>query len=85
MPDELLRIVARGEKEDPKRLRLRSSEALYVCPTGNELKKYHRSFPKRDGLTKDGTMIYFARKQDCHAYTLKSQCHLQATLKKSSA
>jgi hypothetical protein len=44
------------------------------CPTGNELKKYHRSFPKRDGLTKDGTMIYFARKQDCHAYTLKSQC-----------
>jgi hypothetical protein len=59
--------------------------SLGGCPTGNELKKYHRSFPKRDGLTKDGTMIYFARKQDCHAYTLKSQCHLQATLKKSSA
>ena len=31
---------------------------LYVCPAGKELKKYHRSFPKRDGLTKDGTMIY---------------------------
>ena len=33
---------------------------LYACPAGKELKKYHRSFPKpRDGLTKDGTMIYF--------------------------
>ena len=48
---------------------------LYVCPAGKELKKYHRSFPKpRDGLTKDGTMIYFARKQDCHACALKPQC-----------
>jgi radical SAM protein with 4Fe4S-binding SPASM domain len=47
---------------------------LYVCPTGKELKKYHRSFPKRDGLTKDGTMIYFARKQDCHTCALKPQC-----------
>ena len=47
---------------------------LYVCPAGKELKKYHRSFPKpRDGVTKDGTKIYFARKQDCHACTLKSQ------------
>jgi transposase len=47
---------------------------LYVCPAGKELKKYHRSFPKRDGLTKDGTMIYFARKQDCHACALKPRC-----------
>ncbi len=47
---------------------------LYVCRAGKELKKYHRSFPKRDGLTKDGTMIYFARKQDCHACALKPQC-----------
>jgi Transposase DDE domain/Transposase domain (DUF772) len=47
---------------------------LYVCPAGKELKKYHRSFPKRDGLTKDGTMIYFARKQDCEACALKPQC-----------
>ena len=48
---------------------------LYVCPAGKELKKYHRSFPKpRDGLTKDGTMIYFARKQDCHACPLKPRC-----------
>ena len=47
---------------------------LYVCPAGKELKKYHRSFPKRDGLTKDGTMIYFGRKQDCEACALKPQC-----------
>jgi hypothetical protein len=25
-------------------------------------------------VTKDGTMIYFARKQDCHACALKPQC-----------
>jgi hypothetical protein len=41
---------------------------LYVCPGGKELRKYHRAFAKpRDGLTKDGTMIYFARKHDCDA------------------
>ena len=29
---------------------------------GKELRKYHRSFSKpRDGVTKEGTMIYFAR------------------------
>jgi radical SAM protein with 4Fe4S-binding SPASM domain len=48
---------------------------LYVCPAGKELKKYHRSFPKpRDGVTKDGTMIYFARKHDCDACALKPKC-----------
>ena len=32
---------------------------LYVCPGGKELRKYHRAFAKpRDGLTKDGTMVY---------------------------
>src|SRR5271170_4694072 len=48
---------------------------LYVCPGGKELRKYHRAFAKpRDGLTKDGTMIYFARKQACHACALKPKC-----------
>jgi hypothetical protein len=48
---------------------------LYVCPGGKELKKYHRAFAKpRDGLTKDGTMIYFARKHDCEACALKPKC-----------
>src|SRR5271169_5832226 len=48
---------------------------LYVCPGGKELKKYHRSFSKpRDGVTKDGTMIYFARKHDCEACALKLKC-----------
>ena len=42
---------------------------LYVCPGGKELRKY-----PRDGLTKDGTMIYFARKQDCEACALKPKC-----------
>jgi hypothetical protein len=48
---------------------------LYVCPGGKELKKYHRAFAKpRDGLTNDGTMIHFARKQDCEACALKLKC-----------
>ena len=48
---------------------------LYVCPGGKELRKYHRAFAKpRDGLTKDGTMIYFARKHDCKACALKPKC-----------
>jgi hypothetical protein len=45
---------------------------LYECPGGKELRKYRRAFAKpRDGLTKDGTMIYFARKRDCNACALK--------------
>src|SRR5262249_22647113 len=48
---------------------------LYVCPGGKELKKYHRLFSKpRDGVTKDGTMIYFATKHDCEACALKPKC-----------
>jgi hypothetical protein len=48
---------------------------LYVCPGGKELRKYHRAFAKpRDGVTKEGTMIYFARKQDCGACALKPEC-----------
>jgi hypothetical protein len=36
---------------------------------------YHRAFAKpRDGVTKEGTMIYFARKQDCGACALKPKC-----------
>jgi transposase len=48
----------------------------YVCPGGKELKKYHRNFsrPRGEGLTKDGTLIYFARKQDCDACVLKPKC-----------
>ena len=49
---------------------------VYVCPGGKELKKYHRNFSKpRDGLTKDGTLLYFAaRKHDCDACALKPKC-----------
>ena len=38
-------------------------------------RKYHRALAKpRDGVTKDGTMIYFARKHDCDACVLKPKC-----------
>jgi hypothetical protein len=48
---------------------------LYVCPGGKGLRKYHRAFAKpRDGVTKDGTMIYFARKHDCEACALRPKC-----------
>ena len=48
---------------------------LYVCPGGQGLKKYHRPFSKpREGPTKDGTLIYFARKKDCDARALKPKC-----------
>ena len=49
---------------------------VYVCPGGKELKKYHRDFskPRGEGLTKDGTLLYFARKKDCDACALKPKC-----------
>jgi hypothetical protein len=48
---------------------------LYVCPSGKELRKYHRAFSKpRDGLKKEGTLIYFASKRDCEACPLKPKC-----------
>src|SRR6516165_6596083 len=48
---------------------------LYICPGGKELMTYHRNFSKpRDGLTKVGTLLYFARKHDCDACALKSRC-----------
>ena len=56
---------------------------LYVCPGGKELRKYHRSFSKpRDGVTKEGTMIYFARKHDCEACALKPKCCPNAPARK---
>ena len=48
---------------------------VYVCPGGKELKKYHLNFSKpRDGLTKAGTLLYFAKKHDCDACALKPKC-----------
>jgi transposase len=55
----------------------------YVCPGGKELRKYHRSFSKpRDGVTKEGTMIYFARQHDCDACALKPKCCPNAPARK---
>jgi hypothetical protein len=48
---------------------------VYICPGGKELKKCHRNFSKpRDGLTKSGTLLYFARKHDCDLCAFKSKC-----------
>ena len=56
---------------------------LYVCPSGKELRKYHRAFARpRDGVTKEGTMIYFARKHDCEACALKPKCCPNAPARK---
>ncbi|HEX9169501.1 MAG TPA: transposase [Roseiarcus sp.] len=73
--DHLLRKIDRFV--DLSQARAYDAESnLYVCPNGKELKKYHRPFSKpRDGLTKDGTLIYFARKQDCDACALKPKCY----------
>jgi hypothetical protein len=55
----------------------------YVCPGGKELRKYHRSFSKPpDGVTKEGTTIYFARKNDCEACALKPKCCPNAPARK---
>ena len=52
-----------------------SHESVYVRPAGKVLKEYRRNFFKpRDGLTKSGTLLYFARKRDCDACALKSKC-----------
>ena len=59
---------------------------LYVCPGGKELRKYHRAFSKpRQGLTKEGTLIYFASKRDCEACALKPTCCPNAPARKSRA
>jgi hypothetical protein len=68
-------VRAHGRNSFAQRLRLRSRAQPYVCPGGKELKKYHRPFSKpRDGLTKSGTLLYFARKRDCDACALKQKC-----------
>ena len=48
---------------------------IHVCPGGKELKKHHRNFSKpRNGLTKAGALLYFARKHDCDACAVKPKC-----------
>jgi Transposase DDE domain len=48
---------------------------LYVCPEGEELKRYRRTCSTpRDGVRKDGTIGYRASKFDCETCLLKSKC-----------
>jgi len=47
----------------------------FACPGGKLLKQYRRNFASpRSGLTKDGTRLYRASKQDCQACSLKARC-----------
>lgn len=48
----------------------------YICPGGRELKQYRRAFtqPRAPKPDKDGILRYRARKSDCDACNLKSQC-----------
>jgi hypothetical protein len=55
---------------------------LYVCPGGKELEKKIARSRSRDGVTKDGTMIYFARKHDGEAWALKPKCCPSAPARK---
>jgi hypothetical protein len=45
--------------------------------------KDHRAFSQsRDGLTKEGTLIPFARKHNCDACALKPKCGLNTPARK---
>lgn len=47
----------------------------YICPTGKELKQFHRTYDTpRSGITAGGTRLYRARKRDCDACELKPRC-----------
>jgi len=47
----------------------------YICPGGNELKRYRRSFATpRDSVGQDGMMRYRATTSDCGACALKARC-----------
>jgi hypothetical protein len=70
-----VKLIDKAERTDGAFSAATSSSiqrAIFMsAPGGKELRKYHRAFAKpRDGLTKDGTMIYFARKQACEACAL---------------
>ena len=67
---------AQGRNFLAQRLRLRcGSQRLCLPRRGKELKKYHRNFSKpRDGLTKAGTLLDFAKKHYCDACALKPKC-----------
>ena len=78
-----VKLMAKSERADGALSRsdfaFDPARSFYVCHGGKELRKYHRSFSKpRDGLTKEGTMIYFARKRDCEACALKPKCYLSS-------
>ncbi len=47
----------------------------YACPGGSRLKKYWRKMTKpRSGISRDGFIRYYARKEDCSSCALKAKC-----------
>ena len=47
----------------------------YICPVGNELRRYRRAFRMpRSGIDEDGLMRYRASKHDCDTCALKRRC-----------
>lgn len=47
----------------------------YTCPGGNHLRRSNRNFSKpRNGIDKDGSIRYRARKQDCDGCKLRERC-----------
>ena len=74
-----VKLMDKSERTDgtfSQRLHLRSRRQRLCLPRRQRVKKYHRNFarPRNNGLTKDGTLLYFARKQDCDACALKPKC-----------
>ena len=67
-------LSSRQTQNVAKDMEIGQPSNLYVCPGGTELRKYHRAFAKpRDGLTKEGTLIYFASKRDCEGLRAQAE------------
>ena len=82
---EHVNLIDKAERTDGTRsdFAFDPENNVYVCPGGKEVRKYHRAFAKpRDGVTKEGTMIYFARKHDCEACALEPKCRPNAPARK---
>ena len=74
---------AHGRDFFAQRFRLRSRSQPLCLPWRQRAEKIPPRFSKpRDGLTKEGTLIYFASKRDCQACALKPKCCPNAPARK---
>jgi hypothetical protein len=75
---------AHGRDLLSQRLRLRFGAQSLCLPRRQRAEEIPPRFRQaRDGVTKDGTMIFFARKQDCEACALKPNKPLVTRLARS--